>query len=368
VRIAQVDTPTEPRLPQWVTLREASLITGEPQESLLRTAESGLVGSDPVLSRRLGPGFLLLNTDDLARAGMLGRVRLPDDEAPAPEPPAPRETRAPPEDDLAGMPLPEWITVREAAFVTGLDEQSLQRQAESGLIESHSLSRRRGSGFLLLRSSDLVRAVRLQQEGEVESPKAPAPAPASLLVAQPGEAARTVGPVQRWGGRAALWALLGICILLLLLVTVPLAFGYHTTAVRSGDMEPAFRRGDLVIAKTVSPQSVRRGDVVTFRDPAVPDRLTIERVQKVDVSGGTVRFTTKGDGSETPQGWSVPADGRVGLVAHRVGQLGHVLTFVQTRVGQVVFIVLPMLTLGLLLLARTWQRPREQAEPGRALP
>ncbi|MGH2572570.1 MAG: signal peptidase I [Actinomycetota bacterium] len=364
MRIAQVDTPTEPNIPQWVTLREASLITGEPQESLLRSAESGLVSSDPVLSRRLGPGFLLLNTDDLSRAGMLRRVRLPEDQVAVVEPPAP----APPQEagDLSAMPLPEWVTLREAAFITGLDDQSLQRQAESGLIASHSLSRRRGSGFLLLRSSDLARATRLHQEVEVEPARAPEAVP--LLMAQPAETAQTVGPVRRWGVRAALWALLGICSVLLLLVSVPLAFGYHTTAVRSGDMEPAFRRGDLVIAKTVSPGSVRRGDVVTFRDPADPDRLTIQRVEKVDASGGTVRFTTKADGSEAAQGWSVPSDGRVGLVAHRVGLLGHILTFVQTKLGQVVFIVVPMLALGVLLLIRTWQRPREQAEPGRATP
>jgi signal peptidase I len=429
--IAHVDAPTGRTIPQWVTLREAGLLSGLPEPTLLRCVESGIVASDTVLSERLGMRFVVLDSNDLVKSGLLrpsevseeklaavfrGREQVdvfeleaptsarPTETAPpvqepaetpvAPEPPTeavPAQTsRAP--IDLGEMALPEWVTLREAAFITGLDEQSLQRHADSGLIATHSLGRRRGSGFLLVRSSDLERALRLDQEappappeteteaataeappyfepgeddGELIAQVAPPPspkrirqvAPAPVLVAQPGEVARMTNPWLRWLRRAAVWATLAVSAATLVVVALPLAFGYHTAAVRTGDMEPAYHVGDVVIARTVGPRAVHPDDVVTFRDPVNPARLIIQRVRTVDDSGGSVHFTTKPDTGGSLIEWSVPVDGRVGVVTRRFGGFGHVLTFVQSRVGQVALIVTPLLALGLIVLGRTWRRP-----------
>jgi signal peptidase I len=426
-----VDAPTGRTIPQWVTLREAGLLSGLPEQTLLRCVESGIVASDTVLSRRLGMKFVLLDSNDLVKSGLLrpsevteekiaailrGREQVDvfDLEAPTPvrpadagwaiqEPPGATvrpETSAEPAPpptppagrvmDIGEMALPEWVTLREAAFITGLDEQSLQRQVESGVIATHSLGRRRGSGFLLLRSSDLHLALQRQDTAaappETEAPAAtaevlpyfepseeevepippvelpPSPkrtrqvAPAPVLVAQPGAVARTTNPLLRWLRRVAVWATLLVSAATLVLVTLPLAFGYHTAAVRTDDMEPAYHVGDVVIARTVDPRSVHPNDVVTFRDPVNPARLIIQRVRTVDASGGSVRFTTKPDSGGSVIEWSIPVDGRVGVVTRRFGGFGHVLTFVQSRVGQVVLIVTPLLALGLIVLGRTWRR------------
>lgn len=435
-----MDVPTGRTIPQWVTLREAGLLTGLPEPTLLRCVESGIVASDTILSRRLGMKLVMLDSNDLVKSGLLrpsevseeslaailrergpadvfdlevpaspARPTVPvhPDEEPraAPTPPEPRPEPAPPAarpprvTDLSEMALPEWVTLREAAFITGLDEQSLQRQADSGLIATHSLGRRKGSGFVLLRSSDLERALRLHQSappapaeaevealsseaappyfepsGEGDEPIAPVEpaavpervhqvAPAPVLVAQPGEVARLTSPTLRRVRRVVVWAILAVSGATLLLVTLPLAFGYHTAPVRTDDMEPAYHVGDAVIARTVDPSAVRPGDVVTFRDPVNPRRLIIQRVRTVDAGGGSVRFTTKPDAGGSVTEWSVPADGRVGVVARRFGSFGHLLTFVQSRLGQIVLIVAPLLALGLIVLARTWRRPGLGTEP-----
>jgi signal peptidase I len=438
-----VDVPTGKTFPKWVTLREAGLLTGLPEQTLMRCVESGILASDTVLTRRMGMKLLMLDSDDLVKSGLLrpsevseenlaailrGREQVdvldqevnpsparpvepghPVEEPPSaqvsPPPGAQAEPDSPPVaspsrvPDLSGLALPEWVTLREAAFITGLDEQSLRRQADSGLIATHSLGRRKGSGFVLLRSSDLERALRLhqapataEQEAEAEDEESPAEAPpyfqpsdedeqiasvalptvpepvrqvapAPVLIAQPGEVARLTSPTLRWIRRIAVWAILVVSGATLLLVTLPLAFGYHTAPVRTGDMEPAYHVGDVVIARTVDPLAVRPGDVVTFRDPVNPKRLIIQRVRTIDSAGGSVRFTTKPDAAGTVIEWSVPVDGRVGVVARRFGSFGHVLTFVQSRVGQVVLIVGPLLALGLIVLARTWRRPGLGAAP-----
>jgi signal peptidase I len=427
-----VDVPNGRTIPRWVTLREAGLLTGLPEQTLLRCVDSGIVASDTLSTGRLGMKLLMVDSNDLVKSGLLrpsevseenlaailrGREQAdvidleevrrpagavdPVEEPPSappppkaqPEPASPPAARPPRVEDLSGMALPEWVTLREAAFITGLDEQSLRRQADSGLIATHSLGRRKGSGFVLLRSSDLERALRLHQapaptEAEAETPSAEAPpyfepgeekaepvapppvservrqvAPAPVLVAQPGEVARLTSPTLRWFRRIAVWAVILVSGATLLLVALPLAFGYHTAPVRTGDMEPAYHVGDVVIARTVDPRAVRPGDVVTFRDPVNPRRLIIQRVRTVDSARSSVRFTTKPDSGGTVIEWSVPVDGKVGVVARRFGSFGHVLTFVQSRVGQVVLIVGPLLALGLIVLARTWRRPGLGAAP-----
>jgi hypothetical protein len=101
---------------------------------------------------------------------------------------------------------------------------------------------------------------------------------------------------------------------------------------------------------------------VTFRDPTDPGRLIIQRVKVVDTANGAVRFTTRADASGRVVEWSVPSNGRVGLVERRFGRFGHVLTFVQSRTGQVVLIVTPLLALGLVIVARAWRRPQRGVE------
>jgi signal peptidase I len=426
-----VDAPTGRTIPQWVTLREAAMLSGLPEQTLLRCVESGIVASDTVLSRRLGMKFVMLDSNDLVKSGLLrpsevteeklavilrGReqvdvfdleaptpvratdavrpVQEPGQAAVRPEPPAEpgpaQAAPAPPALDIGDLALPEWVTLREAAFITGLDEPSLQREVDSGLIATHSLGRRKGSGFLLLRSSDLERALQRRASAPPHPPtEAPAAtieappyfepteesvepippvelppppkrsrrvAPAPTLVAQPGATARITNPWLRWLRRLAVWATLVVSAATLVLVTLPLAFGHHTAAVRTDDMEPGYHVGDVVIARTVNPRSVHPNDVVTFRDPVNPARLIIQRVRTVDDSGGSVQFTTKPDSGGSVIEWSIPADGKVGVVTRRFGGFGHVLTFVQSRVGQMVLIVTPLLALGLIVLGRTWRR------------
>jgi len=401
-----VDTPTGRTLPRWITLPEAGLVTGLPEQTLVKCVESGLVAAERVLSRRLGMTFLLVDTNDLVTMGLLrpSEVRADQIDAilkgreqvdvldlesprvavePAPAASAPPTPDLPPTiqpspvapaeqtPDLGDVVLPEWVTLREAAFITGHSEEFLQRHIDSGVIASRSLGRRRGSGFTLLRSIDLGRALLADQAAPTQEvtertagpvTRRPAVAAAPVMAVQPGEMAHTGSRALRWARRLGVWTVLLVSGLTLLLVTLPLAFGYHTAAVRSDDMEPAFHVGDLVIARTESPGEVRPGQVVTFRDPIDPARLIIQRVQVVDTATGSVRFTTRSDASGRVVEWSVPSDGRVGVVERRFGRFGHILTFVQSRTGQVVLIVTPLLVLGLMIVIRAWRRPQRGVE------
>ncbi|HEY1330945.1 MAG TPA: LCP family protein [Actinomycetota bacterium] len=82
--------------------------------------------------------------------------------------------------NATGTQLPEWITVPEAAIITGVPESTLLQAAETGLLKSAPLVKgRKGGGILLVKVADL-RAC-----GFFGTPPDPQPAPASAVPAAP---------------------------------------------------------------------------------------------------------------------------------------------------------------------------------------
>ncbi len=123
-----------------------------------------------------------------------------------------------------------------------------------------------------------------------------------------------------------LTALLCVAIFLLGVVGAARVLGYRMLAVRSGSMTPTFVVGDAVLTRTVPARSVRPGDIVTFRDPALRDQLVTHRVVSVHAQGTTLAFVTKGDANASPERWSIPTRGTLGrevLVLPAFGRAIH---------------------------------------------
>lgn len=162
-----------------------------------------------------------------------------------------------------------------------------------------------------------------------------------------------------WLMRTTIWAMLGFCGALLLVVTVPRAFGYHSFVVRSGSMAPVIDTGDVIVDRMVSPEHVRVGDTVTFRDPADNTRLITHRVRGIQIRGDKVSFITMGVANNTPERWQVPIKGHIGLATFRVPRLGWAFSVIGTSVGRIVFIVLPVVVLGAMALISIWRPSRD---------
>ena len=144
----------------------------------------------------------------------------------------------------------------------------------------------------------------------------------------------------------AAWTVIGMATALLVLLTLPLLFGFHNFTVMSGSMEPTIHTGDVVIDERISPLDARIGDIVTFRDPTDHSKLITHRVRRIEVRGDTVLFQTKGDATNSVQKWSVPTDGRVGRVILHLWKLGYFVFWVSRPWGRVLLVIIPVLWLG----------------------
>jgi signal peptidase I len=260
--------------------------------------------------------------------------------------------------------FPRWLTLREASFLTGLDEVSLRALVASGRVGcDRSLSRRLGEGYLLLPSKDLQAAGLLSTDSTAPSAQAEpvlvlTPEVASPVVAPARPLAAALPGLGDWARVALRWAEGGLLAGLVVASFLPLLHGYRTFAVTSGQMAPSVRSGDLVLDRAVAVDAVRAGDVVTFVDPDTHRSITT-RIRSTQRTDGEVRFEGRGDNDQNVLRWSVPADTSINRVVGRVWGLGAPLALIPGHVDRRVPFALP--AVSLVVATIVWRRRRRAA-------
>ncbi len=113
--------------------------------------------------------------------------------------------------------------------------------------------------------------------------------------------------------------------------------GYNLYIVRSESMKPAINMGDLII--TVPPNGPINGEVETGRIITYQHNndLVTHRVKSID---GTA-LVTKGDASEDPDPWAVTLSDVKGVYLFKLPYVGYVTSFVQTKLGWFLMIIVP---------------------------
>ena len=113
--------------------------------------------------------------------------------------------------------------------------------------------------------------------------------------------------------------------------------GYNLLLVRSESMRPAINVGDLIITGPVSSPingEVKPGTIITYEHSK---ELITHRVDSID--GGTL--VTKGDAVEDPDPWSVEMSSIRGVYLFKIPYVGYVTSFVQTKLGWFLSIIIP---------------------------
>ncbi len=124
--------------------------------------------------------------------------------------------------------------------------------------------------------------------------------------------------------------------------TPPMIAGHYLFIVLSGSMEPEFDTGSIVFVKPTDPETIKPGDIVTFSGFAGSKQLTTHRVMEVtDDEDYGLLFITKGDANEHNDPDPVPAANIKGTVSGHVPLLGYLMSFVQTRQGLILIILIP---------------------------
>jgi signal peptidase len=163
--------------------------------------------------------------------------------------------------------------------------------------------------------------------------------------------------VRRIRSAASLAGLLA-CFALAGAVLIPAALGYERYVVTSGSMEGSYDRGSIVYAESVPGESLRVGDVITYRPPgpAGAQGLLTHRIVWIGAdSGGRRAFRTKGDANPAADPWRFTLDRPTqARAAFGIPYVGYGLSALAVRELRMLVVGLPALLIALAVLARLW--------------
>ena len=137
-----------------------------------------------------------------------------------------------------------------------------------------------------------------------------------------------------------------VAVFLLFYCPVALAGDTLYEPVYTGSMEPAVPVGSVVVIKPVGSETLKIGDIITFKllePPSITHRI---------VNMTSEGFITKGDANEEPDIWTVKKENVVGKVEMIMPYVGYLGAFVKTPLGFITLIIMPAGTLIVLEMVR----------------
>lgn len=108
----------------------------------------------------------------------------------------------------------------------------------------------------------------------------------------------------------------------------------------SGDAPDHIEAGDLVFVTDIETDELEEGDVIAFMDGST---IVTHRILEISGEDGQRKFLTKGDANNAADQKLVGEENVIGIFRYRIAKLGDFALFLQTPVGMLIFIGLPLL-------------------------
>ncbi len=129
----------------------------------------------------------------------------------------------------------------------------------------------------------------------------------------------------------------------------------------SGDAPDHIEAGDLIFVDKAVPGELKVGNVITFMQGST---VVTHRIIEISTGeDGKLQFLTKGDANNTEDTEPVFEDDLVGIYIGRIPMVGDLANFMQTPLGMIVFIGIPLLAfLAYDIIRRQKHAAKDQAK------
>ncbi|MBR3613879.1 MAG: signal peptidase I [Clostridia bacterium] len=135
---------------------------------------------------------------------------------------------------------------------------------------------------------------------------------------------------------------------------VPSFFGWKPFIVLSGSMETEIYSGDIAVVREVPASEIKKDDVIAFKDG---DVVVTHRIVEVVEENGETKYKTKGDNNNIEDRGFVLPEQIEGLYQFKISRLGNVALFIQTPIGIVSCLSVPI---GLLIILQSIETKRNK--------
>lgn len=123
---------------------------------------------------------------------------------------------------------------------------------------------------------------------------------------------------------------------------VPSFFGWKPFIVMSGSMETQISVGDIVVVKKTDVNELKKGDIIAFRNNNI---VITHRIDDIIQDENSTKYITKGDNNNTQDKDYVLPEQVEGLFKFKIARLGNLAMFIQTPVGIIVCLSIPIILL-----------------------
>lgn len=121
---------------------------------------------------------------------------------------------------------------------------------------------------------------------------------------------------------------------------IPSFFGWKPFIVVSESMEDTIMTNDLVIVKETPCDELKNQDIIAYKKDNV---VILHRIVNIKEENNERVFVTKGDNNEYEDLKGVRESQVEGLYIRRIANLGSTLLFMQTPLGMVICVLLPVI-------------------------
>ena len=137
---------------------------------------------------------------------------------------------------------------------------------------------------------------------------------------------------------------------------VPSFFGWKPFIVLSGSMETQISAGDIVVVKEIDTNELKKGDIIAFKDGNIVITHRIDEVTEID---GKTQYITKGDNNNMQDIGYVLPEQVEGVFKFKIARLGNIAMFIQTPLGMIVCLSIPII---IIILLQTTDSKKEKEE------
>ena len=152
-----------------------------------------------------------------------------------------------------------------------------------------------------------------------------------------------------------------------LLIVVPLVFGFERYVITGGSMEPTIHKGAVAFDRVVGVDELKVGDVITFSPPDSSSQVTHRIVDAQLDDGGRPVFRTRGDANEDDDPWQVSLPGPTqARYSFQIPYLGYGLAALTFRWVRLLVLAVPAFVIGVSLLVSVWRDAAAEVRRERA--
>ena len=134
-------------------------------------------------------------------------------------------------------------------------------------------------------------------------------------------------------------------------------FGYRLFIVATGSMADTIDAGDIIITKSVTPNTLKVKDIITFisNDPAILGDKNTHRIVKIEGN----RFFTRGDANQQVDRLPTTPQNIIGKVIFHSKMMGFIVRTLSKPLNMLLFLVIPIALMAITDIRNAAKKVKE---------